>query len=348
MKTQIFDIQNLDAKGLKLLEIPAALIRKGENVVFPTETVYGLGANALNPEAVKKIFVAKGRPEDNPLIIHVSELSQVDPLVARIPSKAKKLMDAFWPGPLTIIMEKSTIVPEVVTAGLNTVAVRFPSNDIARAFIKLAGCPVAAPSANLSGRPSPTEGKHVLEDLEGRVAAIILSSDGELGLESTVIDMTLDPPVVLRPGDVTVAELQEVLGEVLVAASVTKSTTTDKAKSPGMKYTHYFPKGELVVVKGNQEQICEKITQAVSHYHGTPMTIGILASDETMESYHTGVIISLGSRDDPKEMAKNLFSRLRTFDELGVEKIYAEDIPLNNETLALLNRLYKAAGYTFI
>lgn len=348
MKTKIINIQCLDAEGLQLLEAPAALIRKGETVVFPTETVYGLGANALNPEAVKKIFIAKGRPGDNPLIIHVSEMIAVDALVTHIPAKAKKLMEAFWPGPLTLIMEKSEIVPEVVTAGLNTVAVRFPSHAIAQAFIKMAGCPVAAPSANLSGRPSPTEGKHVLEDMDGRVAAMILSSDGELGLESTVVDMTVDPPVVLRPGDVTVAELQEVLGEVFVSSNVTKNVLPDKVLSPGMKYTHYSPKGELVVVKGNLQEICEKIKHAVAHSRGKPMKMGILASDETMECYREGFIISLGSRDDPKEMAKNLFSRLRTFDELGVEKIYAEDIPLNNETLALINRLYKAAGYTFI
>lgn len=348
MKTIIINIQKLDAEGLKLLEVPAALIRKGGTVVFPTETVYGLGANALDPEAVKKIFIAKGRPEDNPLIVHISEISEVDALVTNIPVKAKKLMDAFWPGPLTLIMEKSEIIPEVVSPGLKTVAVRFPSHEIARAFIKMAGCPLVAPSANLSGRPSPTEGKHVLEDLDGRVAAIILSSDGELGLESTVIDMTVDPPMLLRPGDVTLAELREVLGEVLVSSNVTKNILPDKVRSPGMKYSHYSPKGEMVVVKGKPREICEKIKHAVSHSHGKPMTIGILATDETMESYKEGFIISLGSRNDPREMAKNLFSRLRTFDELGVEKIYAEDIPLNNETLALCNRLYKAAGYTFI
>ncbi|MBK5244460.1 MAG: threonylcarbamoyl-AMP synthase [Eubacteriaceae bacterium] len=348
MKTQIIDIQNLDAEGLKRLEAPAALIRNGETVVFPTETVYGLGANALDPEAVKKIFIAKGRPGDNPLIVHVSEIEAVDALVTHIPAKAKILMAAFWPGPLTLIMEKSELIPDEVSPGLDTVAVRFPSHDIARAFIEMAGCPVAAPSANLSGRPSPTEGKHVLEDLNGRVAAIILSADGELGLESTVIDMTVDPPVVLRPGDVTLAELRSVLGEVLVSSNVTRNILPDKVRSPGMKYTHYSPKGELVVVKGKPAEICQKIKSGVDNFHENPMKIGILASDETMETYRKGIILSLGSCDNPKEMARNLFSRLRTFDELGVEKIYAEDIPLNNETLALVNRLYKAAGYTFI
>ena len=348
MKTKIVNIETLDEATIKDLEAVAQLIRAGETVVFPTETVYGLGADALNPQAIKKIFEAKGRPDDNPLIVHVAGLDEVASLVAGIPEKAKILMQAFWPGPLTIIMEKAPIIPIEVTGGLNTVGVRFPDHPLAQAFIKMAGCPIAAPSANRSGRPSPTQGKHVLEDLDGRVAGMILSSDTELGLESTVIDMTVDPPMVLRPGDITVAELREVLGAVAVSANVTQNIIPEKVSSPGMKYTHYSPKGELVVVKGTKEEIREKIVRILSHYKGKPMTIGVLASDETMNFYREGFIISLGSQNDPKEMSKNLFSRLRTFDELGVEKIYAEDIPLNNETLALINRLYKAAGYVFI
>ena len=348
MKTRIIDIESLDEAGEKELQAVAALIKNGETVVFPTETVYGLGANAFDPEAVKKIFVAKGRPNDNPLIVHISEIAEVEPLVAEIPKKAIKLMEVFWPGPLTLIMKKSERIPDEVSAGLDTVGIRFPDHPIARAFIKMSGCPIAAPSANRSGRPSPTQGKHVLEDLDGRVAAIILSADTEIGLESTVIDMTVEPPVVLRPGDVTVAELREVLGEVAVSSNVTKNVVPEKVSSPGMKYTHYSPKGEMVVVKGTKKEISEKINNAVARYRGKPMTVGILASDETMGCYHEGFIISLGSQKDPREMAKNLFSRLRTFDELGVERIFAEDIPLNNETLALINRLYKAAGYTFI
>lgn len=348
MKTKIVKIETLDEASLKNLEDVAQLIRAGETVVFPTETVYGLGADALNPQAIKKIFEAKGRPDDNPLIVHIGGLDEVEPLVANIPEKAKILMQTFWPGPLTLIMEKASMIPTEATGGLNTVGVRFPDHPIAQAFIKMAGCPIAAPSANRSGRPSPTQGKHVLEDLDGRVAGIILSSDTELGLESTVIDMTVEPPVVLRPGDITVSELRAVLGTVAVSANVTQNIVPEKVSSPGMKYTHYSPKGELVIVKGTSEEIREKITKVLAHYKGKPMTIGVLASDETMGFYREGFIISLGSRNDPKEMSKNLFSRLRTFDELGVEKIYAEDIPLNNETLALINRLYKAAGYAFI
>ena len=348
MKTKIVKIETLDEAALKKLADLALLIRTGETVVFPTETVYGLGADALNPQAIKKIFAAKGRPDDNPLIVHIASLDEVAPLVANIPEKAEMLMRTFWPGPLTLIMEKAAMIPTEATGGLNTVGVRFPDHPIAQAFIKMAGCPIAAPSANRSGRPSPTQGKHVLEDLDGRVAGMILSSDTELGLESTVIDMTVEPPVVLRPGDITVAELREVLGAVAVSANVTQNIVPEKVSSPGMKYTHYSPKGELVIVKGTPKEISEKITKVLTHYKGKPMTIGVLASDETMGFYREGFIISLGSRNDPKEMSKNLFSRLRTFDELGVEKIYAEDIPLNNETLALINRLYKAAGYAFI
>jgi L-threonylcarbamoyladenylate synthase len=348
MKTKIVNIEALDEAALIDLEAAASLIRAGGTVVFPTETVYGLGADARNPLAIKKIFAAKGRPDDNPLIVHIAGLDEVKPLVANIPAKAEMLMKVFWPGPLTIVMQKAVTIPTEVTGGLNTVGVRFPDHPIAQAFIKMAGCPIAAPSANRSGRPSPTQGKHVLEDLEGRVDGIILSSDAELGLESTVIDMTVEPPVVLRPGDITLAELREVLGDVEVSSNVTQNVVPEKVSSPGMKYTHYSPKGELVVVKGTPEEIREKITRALSHHKGKPMTIGVLASDETLDFYREGFIISLGSRNDPKEMSKNLFSRLRTFDELGVEKIYAEDIPLNNETLALINRLYKAAGYAFI
>ncbi|AFA47020.1 L-threonylcarbamoyladenylate synthase [Acetobacterium woodii] len=348
MKTKIVCIETLDRTAEKNLNDLASLIKNGGTVVFPTETVYGLGADALNPQAIKKIFAAKGRPDDNPLIVHIADLNDVQRLVAEIPEKAKTLMKVFWPGPLTIIMEKAAVIPTEVTAGLNTVGVRFPDHPIAQAFIKTAGCPIAAPSANRSGRPSPTQGKHVLEDLDGRVDGIILSSDAELGLESTVIDMTIDPPVVLRPGDITLAELREVLGEVKVSTNVTENVIPEKVSSPGMKYTHYSPNGDLVVVKGTATEIREKIIKLLSNYKGKPMTIGVLASNETMADYQEGLIISLGSQSDPGEMAKNLFARLRTFDELGVEKIYAEDIPLNNETLALINRLYKAAGYTFI
>lgn len=348
MKTEIFQIDDLSAENLSKLEKAAHLIRDGEIVVFPTETVYGLGADALNPEAVKKIFEAKGRPNDNPLIIHLSELAEIEALVSDIPPKAKVLMERFWPGPLTMVLKKSEAVPDAVTAGLDTVAIRVPDHPIASAFIRKAGCPVAAPSANRSGRPSPTSAGHVLTDLDGLVSAIIISADTEIGLESTVIDMTVEPPMVLRPGDITVCALREVLGQVAVAANVTDNVCPEKVASPGMKYRHYSPQGDLIVVKGNKAEITDKINKALKHSKKARMKIGVLATNETMDYYKEGITISLGSESDPKELAKNLYSRLRTFDDLGVEIIYAEDIPMNNETLALINRLYKAAGYHFI
>ncbi len=343
MKTKIID--GADKEGLKEA---ADLIKAGEIVVFPTETVYGLGADAFNDEAIKKIFIAKGRPADNPLIIHLAKSDDLYDLVAEVPDKARQLMDTFWPGPLTMVLKKSQVVSDEVTSGLDTVAIRLPDHPIAKAFIERAGCPIAAPSANRSGRPSPTETKHVLDDLDGRVAAIITSSDAEIGLESTVIDMTCDPPVVLRPGDVTLSELQRVLGDVLLSPSTINEVKVEKAVSPGMKYSHYSPKGQLIVVKGSREEIKEKIRRALRQAKKNPMKYGVLSRDETMSDYQEGIIISLGSQENPKEMAKNLYSRLRTFDELGVEVIYAEDIPMDNRTLALINRLYKAAGYTFL
>lgn len=343
MKTKIIDSLNTD--GLKEA---ARLIQEGEIVVFPTETVYGLGADAFNADAVKKIFVAKGRPEDNPLIIHLARVEDIVDLVSEVPTKARQLMDAFWPGPLTIVLKKSSKVPDEVTSGLDTVALRIPDHPVAKAFIELSGGPIAAPSANQSGRPSPTETKHVLEDLDGRVAAIITASDAEIGLESTVIDLTCEPPVILRPGDVTVSELEGVLGKVLITPGVIDDVKVEQAASPGMKYNHYSPKGQLIVVKGNKEEIKNKINHALGQSKKNPMKVGILSRDETMANYQEGITISLGSQENPREMAKNLYSRLRTFDELGVEVIYAEDVPMDNRTLALINRLYKAAGYTFL
>ncbi|MGL4605987.1 MAG: L-threonylcarbamoyladenylate synthase [Eubacteriaceae bacterium] len=351
MKTKIAEIERLDGQGLKNLMEMAELLKKGGTVVFPTETVYGLGADALNVEAIKKIYIAKGRPKDNPLIVHLSQGKDVESLVKEINGNAKKLMDKFWPGPLTIIMEKSSKISKEVTGGLETVALRVPNHPIAQNFIKIAGCPVAAPSANLSGKPSPTQGKHVLEDLDGRVDGIITSKASEVGLESTVVDTTVNPPMILRPGAITYEDLKEVLGEIQISTDVSKvgeKTLVETIKSPGMKYKHYAPKGEMVVVKGKTEDIVKKINENAKKAKASGNSIGILATDETMEHYREGFILSLGSIHAPHEMGRNLFSRLRTFDDLGVQKIFAEDISLNNDTLALVNRLYKAAGYQFI
>lgn len=346
MKTELFKINESPLEVVYYLSKAGALLSAGETVVFPTETVYGLGANALDEGAVQKIFEAKGRPADNPLIVHIAEKEALDGLVSSVSKKAKKLMEAFWPGPLTLIMKKSNAVSKTVTAGLDTVAVRFPSHPVAQGLIKAAGVPIAAPSANISGRPSPTTGSHVIEDMMGRVAAIIVADETEVGLESTVVDTTTEPPTVLRPGGVTVAELETVIGRVAVSPNAIENVIPEQAKSPGMKYTHYSPKGDLVIVKGSDAEKVEKINRHIKKHE--EMKVGILATDETMANYKSGLIISLGSRNSPEEMCHNLFARLRTFDDLGCEKIYAEDIEVSNETLALANRLYKAGGYQFI
>lgn len=345
MKTKIFRM-NSPLEDIFHLGQAGGLLAEGEIVVFPTETVYGLGANALDEKAVEKIYKAKGRPSDNPLIVHIADRKALKDLVETVPEKAERLMDAFWPGPLTMIMKKTSAVPAIVSGGLDTVGIRFPSNKVAQALIKSAGVPVAAPSANISGRPSPTRPEHVIEDMMGKVAAIIVSEETEVGLESTVVDMTTEPPTVLRPGGVTVEALRKVIGEVAVSDNVTENVIPEKAKSPGMKYTHYSPKGDLVIVRGNDAEKKEKINKALAKAGGVPT--GVLATDETIENYQGGVILSLGSRRAPEEMSRNLFARLRTFDDLGIEKIFAEDIEVTNETLALVNRLYKSGGYTFI
>lgn len=348
METQLFDMDEQSIE--ESLKTAGQLIASGETVVFPTETVYGLGANALDEEAVKKIFIAKGRPGDNPLIVHICDKNEVEKLVLSIPEKANMLMDAFWPGPLTMIMKRSEIVPDVVTAGLDTVAVRLPSGMIARELIKSAGVPIAAPSANISGRPSPTKGEHVLEDMLGKVSGILIHEDVEVGLESTVIDMTTEPPTLLRPGGVTVKDLETVIGKIALSPNITEDIIPEKVMSPGMKYTHYSPKGEVVIVKGkNSEEKAEKIESQIKQLvRNGEKSFGVLASDETIDLYKKGIILSLGSLNEPKELSKNLFDRLRAFDELDVKYIFAEDITVNNDTLALINRLYKSAGYRFI
>lgn len=345
IETELYDLENDNFEA----SIAAAgkVIARGGTVVFPTETVYGLGADAMNADAVAKIFEAKGRPGDNPLIVHVSDVAQVGALVKTVPEKAKKLAEAFWPGPLTLIMARSERVPDRVTAGLLTVAVRFPSHYAAKALIDAAGTPIAAPSANISGRPSPTKSNHVLEDMIGKVDAILIDADTEVGLESTVMDMTSEPPTMLRPGGVTVRQIEEIIGKIELSPNITENIIPEKAKSPGMKYKHYAPKGEMVIVRGSDAEKAAKITSAIKGLAPDDMP-AILVTDETMGLYQRGLIVSLGSRDDPEAMSRNLFARLRDFDAMGVTHIFAEEIAMSDATMALNNRMYKAAGYTFI
>ncbi len=328
METKIFSTDSADLKNA------AELIKSGKRVVFPTETVYGLGANALDKTAVKSIFEAKGRPSDNPLIVHISALSQIEEIAKEFPEKARLLADKFMPGPITIILKKKDCIPKEVTAGLDTVGVRMPQNPVAREFLSLCGVPVAAPSANISGRPSPTDAQYVIEDMMNRVEGIIDGGDCSVGVESTVIDLTGETPTILRPGGVTAEEIAEALGEVIGGREKAEAKETPKA--PGMKYTHYAPNAPVRILRGTDNEI-----EAFLNKRGGKC--GILTFNET--NLNTDAIkISLGSKNDPSEWARRLFRALRDMDKKGAEEIYAPEISNDGLWAAVKNRLYKAAG----
>lgn len=349
MKTEILkiDIDNIDMEKIKYA---AHIIEKGGIVAFPTETVYGLGANALNEAAVEKIFNAKGRPSDNPLIVHVADKGAVEKLVLKVPDKAVKLMDAFWPGPLTLVMDKQSIIPEIITAGLDTVAVRVPSHPIALALIRAAKLPIAAPSANVSGKPSPTDSKHVINDLNGKVDIIIDGGFSNIGVESTVVDMVVEPPMLLRPGGITLEQLEDVIGHVQIDPTITQKDLDGMTipRSPGMKYKHYAPKAEIVIIEGEVQKIASKINQLVKEYESRNIKVGILATDETKHLYPEKLTISLGSRLSPETIAANLFNAFRNYDKTDVKIIFAEAIDSSGIGLAIMNRMNKAAGYNII
>ncbi|AUG59004.1 L-threonylcarbamoyladenylate synthase [Acetivibrio saccincola] len=348
MKTEILKIDenNIDFEKIKYA---AKVLKEGGLVVFPTETVYGLGADALNGKAVLKIFEAKGRPSDNPLIVHIACKEEIYNLMVDIPCDALKLMDKFWPGPLTLVGKKTSNVPDSVTAGLDTVAVRMPKNKIALSLIEEAKLPVAAPSANLSGRPSPTTAKHVIDDLNGRVDVIIEAGNSDIGVESTVLDITLWPPVILRPGGVSKEQLEEFLGKVDVDPSLTEKDLDGLIpKSPGMKYKHYSPKAELIVVEGEVSDVVGKINAIAGEYKEKGLSVGVLSTEQTKNLYNGAVVISLGDRLEPETIASNLFKALRDFDDLGVQIILAEAIDDKGIGFAVMNRMRKAAGYKII
>lgn len=319
------------------------IIQSGGLVAFPTETVYGLGGNALDEEAAARIYAAKGRPSDNPLIVHIADTSVLEELVSEIPEKAYPLMEKFWPGPLTLIFNKSDKVPKGTTGGLDTVAIRMPEHEGALAFLRAAEVPIAAPSANTSGRPSPTLAKHVKEDLDGVIDMIIDGGQVGIGIESTILDLTDEIPTILRPGYIDEAMLLEVIGEVRMDPGFVKADV--KPKAPGMKYRHYAPKAEMTIVEGKTEQMVEKINQLASQY--TNDSVGILASNETKELYTKGQVICVGSRKE-KTISKELYAALRTFDELGVSVIFAESFANEPHGEAIMNRLIKAAGHHLI
>ncbi|MBQ2753502.1 MAG: threonylcarbamoyl-AMP synthase [Firmicutes bacterium] len=333
----------------EVLSEAAGIIRKGGLVAFPTETVYGLGADGLNGEACKNIYLAKGRPSDNPLILHISDLKQLEMIVKEIPEKAKVLMENFWPGPLTIIFKKLPCVPDSVTGGLDTVAVRFPSNILANRLIAAAGTPVAAPSANSSGKPSPTRASHVEADLKGRIDMLIDGGSCDVGVESTIVDITGDTPCLLRPGGITVEMLERVIGKIDIDSAVIKSLGEDeRPKAPGMKYKHYSPNAEVVLVKGEKAAVVEKINSFIAENKLNGLIPGVMAAEDTAMLYNTEHVLSLGKRDDLKEIASNLFDALRSFDDKNVDVVYSEVFETSGEGLAVMNRLNKAAGFKYI
>ena len=348
MNTQIIEIdsQNID---LQKMEEAGKLIAGGQLVAFPTETVYGLGGDALDPEAAKKIYAAKGRPSDNPLIVHIAEFEDMYRVGKNIPEKAKKLSDAFWPGPLTMIVEKSDAVPDATTGGMNTVAVRMPNHPVALELIRKSGCLIAAPSANTSGRPSPTEASHVAEDLDGKIAMIIDGGQVGIGIESTIIDLTEEIPMVLRPGYITPKMLSEVLGEeVIIDPGIIAADDTRKPKAPGMKYKHYAPKADMIIVDGPQEQVIAKINSLVKSKKAAGDKVAVIATDETRDSYDADVILCMGSKSDEDAIARHLYKILRECDELSVNAIYSESFATPRIGQAIMNRMLKAAGHQVI
>lgn len=344
MKTIIskIDVNNINVEELKK---QAELLKEGKTVIFPTETVYGLGANALDENAVKKIYEAKGRPSDNPLIVHIYDREEVRDLAKDISNKAEIVMDKFWPGPITIILNKKDIVPNMTSGGLDTVAIRMPSHKIARELIKQSGLPIAAPSANISGRPSPTKGNHVKEEMDGRVSGIVLGGNCDFGLESTVLDLTGEVPMILRPGSITKEDLEEVLGEVLVDPSLLKKEDNKKAKAPGMKYTHYSPDADVYIVSGNDKDVINKINQIIRENSENGIKSGVMCVEKNKEVYE-GEVISLGNTLE--EVGSNLFDVLREMDKRNVDIVYSESFEMTGVGQAIMNRLLKSAGYKVI
>jgi len=331
------------------LNIASDMIKCGGLVAAPTETVYGLCADALNTVAVANIFKAKGRPNDNPLIVHITNRCMLDPLVTHISQEAMLLMDAFWPGPLTLVFKASSLVPKIVTGGLDTVAVRFPSHPVMQRLISLSGVPLAAPSANTSGKPSPTNATRVIEDLGGKIEVIIDGGDSEFGVESTVLDTTSEIPTILRPGGITLEMLEKVLGTVLVDPAILHPLRYDALpKAPGMKYMHYSPNAEVFIVKGTPENVVHKIHSLIQIDKEQGKTVGVLATDETKHLFLADLVLSAGTEKDLKTIAANLFEKLREFDDHAIDKVYSVAFPKTGIGDAIMNRLEKSAAHHII
>jgi len=361
MNTKIVRLESNEADE-EVLREAGEILRRGGLVAFPTETVYGLGGDAMNPDSSKKIYAAKGRPSDNPLIVHIYRLEDLYKIVREVPEDAKKLAEVFWPGPLTMILKKNDLVPCETTGGLDTVAVRMPSHEGAARMIQYAGGFVAAPSANLSGKPSPTQARFVIEDMNGRVDMIIDGGEVGIGLESTIVDLTVEPPQILRPGFITKEMLAEVLGRIENDETLFTVKEGQAPRAPGMKYRHYAPKGELVIVSGEETKVSQYINEHLDRAKSAGEKTGVIATDQTAGQYRADVIKCAGDRRDEATIAHRLYSILREFDEENVTKIYSESfggISANDGQTgdagmksglgqAIMNRLLKAAGHQII
>ncbi len=347
METEVIQV-SLKEPAQDILEKAGTIIKEGGLVAFPTETVYGLGGNAFNPASSKKIYAAKGRPSDNPLIVHIAKIEDLEKVCRDIPEEAYALAKVFWPGPLTMILPKREEVPVETTGGLSTVAVRLPDHPVALSFIEAAGGFVAAPSANASGRPSPTKAEHVKEDLEGRIEMILDGGDVGIGVESTIVDLTGKVPTILRPGFVTEEMLHRVLETVETDQTLMQGPVAGRPKAPGMKYRHYAPKGSLVLLEGEPEKVARVMQEKLLQAKANGSRAGVLCSSETYPLVEADVKIDLGSRQDESSIAKHLYGALRQFDTEDVSVIYGECFSKEGLGMAVMNRLLKAAGYSVL
>ena len=346
MQTIIADMTNhIDENDM---EKAGQILRAGGLVAFPTETVYGLGANALDEQAAFKIYAAKGRPSDNPLIVHIARMEDLYKIAENVPKEAELLADAFWPGPLTMIFQKKDVVPYGTTGGLNTVAVRMPNHPVALKMIEVGGGYIAAPSANTSGRPSPTTAQHVADDMTGKIDMILDGGSVGIGVESTIVDLSTGVPTILRPGYINKGMLEEVIGQVEVDPTLLSADCKQRPKAPGMRYKHYAPKADMVIVEGEEEKVISYINERICEELKKGNCPGVIASDETKHRYCGGAVKSMGSRKDELSISRHLYAVLREFDEQQVSCIYSEAFETPNLGQAIMNRMVKAAGHQIV
>lgn len=341
-------VAKADLENEELFQKASDILKSGGLVAFPTETVYGLGGDALNPKASEKIYSAKGRPSDNPLIVHIADTASVWKLAAEVSTQAQMLMEAFWPGPLTIIFKKKDIVPHETTGGLETVAIRMPSHPVAMKLIKDSGVYIAAPSANLSGRPSPTTAAHVEEDLSGRIDMILDGGPVGIGIESTIVDVTGERPTILRPGYISADMIKNILGDVMIDPALESVDMKVRPKAPGMKYTHYAPKGKLTIVEGEREKVAAKITELVACKQAEGYKTAVLCDTENMDLYSCENVLDAGSKKNEITVSSSLYRLLRLCDDIGADYIYSESFREGDMGYAIMNRLIKAAGHRII